>query len=102
VGGNFAFASIKDSEGRFLRQVHSLVVGFPIVRRLGGFAEIYRLSSAARGASANWAFDSGLTLPLGGNAQLDVEAGHTIHSITPSWFCGMGLVLRVPRRRAYN
>jgi hypothetical protein len=97
VGGNFAFASIKDSEGRFLRQVHSLVVGFPIVRRLGGFAEIYRLSSATRDAPANWAFDAGVALPLAGNAQLDVEAGHTIHSITPSWFCGMGIVFRVPK-----
>jgi hypothetical protein len=99
AGGNFTFASIKDSQGRFLRQVHSLVVGFPVVRRLGGFAEIYRLFSAARGASANWAFDTGLALPLGGNAQLDVEGGHTLHSAAPSWFCGMGVVFRVPMRR---
>jgi hypothetical protein len=97
VGGNFAFASIKDSEGRLLRPAQSLVVGFPIVRRLGGYAEVYRLSSVTRDASANWTFDAGLALPLGGKAQLDVEAGHTIHSITPSWFCGMGVVFRVPR-----
>jgi hypothetical protein len=98
VGGNFAFASIKDSEGHFLRPAQSLVVGFPIVRRLGGYAEVYRLSSAARGAPANWTFDAGLTLPLGGNAQLDVEGGRTLHSATPSWFCGMGVVYRVRRR----
>jgi hypothetical protein len=98
VGGNFAFASIKDSQGRLLRQVHSLVVGFPIARRLGGFAEVYRLSSATRDAPANWAFDAGLALPLGGNAQLDVEVGHTLHSVAPSWFCGMGAVYRIRRR----
>jgi hypothetical protein len=97
MGGNFAFASIKDSEGRFLRPAQSLVAGFPIVRRLSGYAEVYRISSAARDASANWTFDAGLTLPLGGNAQLDVEAGHTLHSATPSWFCGMGVVFRVPK-----
>jgi hypothetical protein len=96
AGGNLAFASIKDSEGRFLRQVHSLDVGFPVFQRLGGFAEIYRQSSAARGAPANWGFDSGVVLPLGGNTQLDVEGGHTLHSATPSWFCGMGIVFRVP------
>ena len=98
AGGNFAFASIKDSQGRFLRPAQSLVIGFPIVRRLGGYAEVYRWSSATRGASADWTFDAGLTLPLGGNAQLDVEGGHTLHSITPSWFCGMGVVYRVRRR----
>lgn len=97
VGGNFAFASIKDSEGRFLRPAQSLVVGFPIVRRLGGYAEAYRLSSASRDASANGTFDAGLALPLSHNAQLDVEAGHTLHSATPSWFVGLGVVFRVPR-----
>jgi hypothetical protein len=98
AGGNFAFASIKDGEGRFLRQAHSLVLGFPVVRRLGGFSEVYRVSSAERGASPSWAFDAGFILPLGGSAQLDVEGGHTLHSVTPSWFCGMGIVFRVPKR----
>ena len=97
VGGNLAFAAIKDNDGRFLRPAQSLVVGFPVLRRLEGYAEIYRLSSVTRGASANWTFDAGLALPLGSNAQLDVEAGHTIHSVTPSWFWGLGVVFRVPR-----
>jgi hypothetical protein len=99
LSGNLVAASSKDEQGRFLSSAESLNFGFPLAGKLAGYVEVYQVTSPERGAGSTRIFDGGLSRPLGARMQVDLQAGHTLHSSRPSWFVAMGFVYRARNQR---
>jgi hypothetical protein len=94
MSGDLAAASSKDDQGRFWSSAESFNFGFPLARKLGGYVEVYQVTSPERGPGSVRTFDGGVSRPLGANMQVDLQAGHTLYSNRPSWFVAMGFVFR--------
>ncbi|AIZ64807.1 hypothetical protein PK28_16025 [Hymenobacter sp. DG25B] len=79
----------EDAKEHFLELAPSITAGHDIYRSLAGFAEV---SSTWDTRSASWqaTFDTGLTLGLGENAQLDAGTYLPLtHATAASWFLGL-------------
>ena len=95
VMANANFASITDAKGRIFNSGESIRVS----RNAGTvsiFAEVLH-TSIARGEGSEVEAAAGVFRSLGKNAQVDVEAGHTVSGARPSWYSAMGFVFRDPR-----
>jgi len=74
---------------------YSLSVGHALGHGFASYGEIYRISPIDGDERAHWIAKGGITRLLGKNAQLDLEAGHTISARTPHWFLGAGFAIRM-------
>jgi hypothetical protein len=91
AGGNvnFRWGASETEHGYSLSVGHALGHGF------ASYGEIYRISPIDGDERAHWIANGGITRLLGQNAQLDLEAGHTINARTPHWFLGAGFAIRM-------
>jgi hypothetical protein len=96
VAGNVSFSSLSDPAGRFVQGAVSYQVSRSLWRNWGGFWEAYLVTPIDRAHGRAWAFDSGVTYPIGRNVQFDVSAGQQLVPLTRTWFVAMGLVVRRP------
>lgn len=76
------------------RSAASFQLGHGIAAGLHGYGEVYRVWPIPAGESAPVVASGGVSRPVGSNAQVDVEAGHTMLARTPSWFVGFGFAIR--------
>ncbi len=99
--GNVNFASFRDDAGRYGQEAVTLSFGHDLVAGFGAYAEVYGMSRLARGESAAWTVNGGVTHPVGANMQFDIEAGRGVTAAAPDWFIGAGFAVRSPftRRR---
>ena len=74
---------------------YSLSIGHKLGRGFAAYGEIYRISPVDGDERAHWIANAGITKGLGENAQLDLEAGHTVHAQSPFWFLGAGFAIRM-------
>jgi hypothetical protein len=72
----------------------SLSIGHSLPAHLTGFWEVYRVAPPSGGAPASWNADAGFSRMLGMNAQVDLEAGHSLLAQTSDWFVGAGFSVR--------
>lgn len=91
LGSQLKASLLHDEEAKehFLELAPSITAGHDIYRSLAGFAEV---SSTWDTRSSSWqaTFDTGLTLGLGENAQLDAGTYLPLTHATPaSWFVGL-------------
>ncbi len=98
AGGNVNF----QWGGTETEHAYSLSVGHKLGRGFGVYGEIYRISPIDGDEAAHWVANSGITKLLGTNAQLDIEAGHTVNARTPYWFVGAGFAIRMPNHAILN
>ena len=101
VGGNINAASVTDPSGRYYASGASITAAHPLRKGVSGYAEIYR-TSIGRGGDTASVTDAGLYRNIGRNCQIDIEAGHTVSGVRPSWFAGVGFVIRAPHRLLFR
>lgn len=82
-------------EERFHQFLASVSAGFAIDARVGGFAEYYGLYPGSAGGSGTHFLDTGLTLLVGPNVQLDWRIGIGLVEPHPNWFTGLGIGFRL-------
>jgi len=98
LSGNVNVNSTTDGERFTSREVMvSLAHGLP--GGWSGFWEAYGASALARGGSAAWLVDTGVTHLWGANAQFDVSVGRGLNAAAPNWFVAMGVSMRGLIRR---
>jgi hypothetical protein len=97
AGGNFGFASITDSRGRYGQQAYSVVLAHPVVRNLAVYAEVYDIREVARGNTSCWTGNAGFSQMIRNSMQLDVQVGRTLSPSMPAWFVATGVALRGTR-----
>jgi hypothetical protein len=96
ASGNFNLAWQTGGPQWTSQRAASFQVGHGIAAGLHGFGEIYRVWPIEGDEPAHVFASVGVSRPLGADAQLDVEAGHTMMARTPSWFFGFGFAIRRP------
>jgi hypothetical protein len=96
VSGNFNVSSLSDPSGRFWQRAMSGRLDRDVWHKLVGFWEAYLVTPVTRSGDGVWTFDTGVSHPLGHNAQLDVSVGQQIVPLARCWFAGAGLVFRHP------
>ena len=101
ITGNINAASVTDAGGRYHASGASVSVGYPLWKGISGYGELYR-TTICRGAGSASVTDAGFSRTLGNNYQIDIEAGHTVAGVRPSWFAGIGLVIRAPHRLLFR
>ena len=96
ASGNVVVSSVSDSGARFTQRAVSFQLSRGLWRNWGGFWEAYLVSPVDRGGDGAWTFDTGVSHPLGRNAQFDVSVGQQVVPLARCWFVGAGIVLRRP------
>lgn len=96
ASGNVVVSSLTDSGARFTQRAVSFQLSRGLWRNWGGFWEAYLVTPVDRGGDGAWTFDTGVSHPLGRNAQFDVSVGQQIVPLARCWFVGAGLVVRHP------
>jgi len=72
----------------------SLSMGHSLPGRLQGFWELYHVAPPPGVDTPSWNTDAGFSRLLGKNAQVDLEAGHSLLARTSDWFVGAGFCVR--------
>jgi len=97
AGGNVGLAAASDERGRFLEKAASVSVSRAIAPRgVAGFLETYLIGPDGRGGRYAWVVTSGVTAPLGRDAQLDFYLARSMRGPLAYWAFGAGFVFRVP------
>jgi hypothetical protein len=100
LSGDVSASSISDSRGRFAQSAASFQFSRQLWREFSGFWELYLVTPVDRNHDRVWNFDSGLSHPIGRNAQFDISAGQQTSPLARSWFMSAGLVVRYSPLRA--
>jgi len=93
LSGNFNYSSVTEGE-RFNQGEAMASLGHDLGGGWAGFWELYGATALERDGSAAWLVDTGITHPLGGNAQFDVSVGRGLNRAAPNWFLGIGFSMR--------
>ena len=96
VSGNVVVSSLSDCGARFTQRAVSFQLSRGLWRNWGGFWEVYLVTPVDRGGDGASTFDTGVSHPLGRNAQFDVSVGQQIEPLARCWVLGAGLVMRHP------
>ncbi|MGC4082713.1 MAG: transporter [Vicinamibacterales bacterium] len=99
LSGNVNVMRLDDDRGRLTEQVVTLSLGRDLLRGWSGYWEVFGFIPRNRPGTAAWTLDTGVTHPIGGNAQLDVEVGHGTTTAATDWSIGVGVGLRTSFRR---
>lgn len=99
LSGNYNVSRLGDDLGRYTEHAVSLSVGHDLVAGWGGYWEVYGFKPVGRRDSNAWTANAGVTHLIGGNAQVDVEAGRGLTAAAPDWFVAAGLSIRTSALR---
>ena len=94
LGGNLIVASSTEDDQRSTQTAMSVSVGHALVRGWAGFWELYGASALSDESGQEWTFDTGVTHPIGENAQFDVSVGRGLTNGASDWFVGVGFSIR--------
>ncbi|MGE3275797.1 MAG: transporter [Vicinamibacterales bacterium] len=94
VSGNLNTAALGDASGQFAQHSMSVSLARDLVAGFGGYWEVYGFSALERGGTPAWTFNTGLTHPLGPDAQLDVTVGRGLSAAAPDYFISGGISVR--------
>jgi hypothetical protein len=94
LSGDVSVSSISDSRGRLAQSAASFQLSRELWCELSGFWESYLVTPVDRNGDRVWSFDTGVSHPIGRNAQFDISAGQQISPLARSWFMSAGLVVR--------
>jgi hypothetical protein len=94
LSGTFSISSASDSGGRLAQSAASFELSRGLWCEFSGFWESYVVTPVDRNRDRVWSFDTGLSHPIGRNAQFDVSVGQQIAPLARAWFVSAGLVVR--------
>lgn len=95
LGGLYTAAADADGDERVLAQAASAALGHDLIGGWAGFVEL-AVEKPARGADADWLFNSGVSRIVGERVQIDAQIGHGLTDGAPAWTASVGVVLRHP------
>jgi hypothetical protein len=98
--GNLSGSSLTDGR-RFFQRAMSLCIEHDLPAHMVGYTEVYTLSSLHPHDGASTMFNTGLFRSLGTRMQVDAEIGRRLSHCGPTWFAGLGFVVRVTRPREH-
>lgn len=99
ISGNFNISRLGDDLGRYTEHAVSLSLGHDLKAGWGGYWELYGFTPVGRPESKAWTANTGISHPIGGNAQIDFEIGRGLTAAAPDWFIGAGLGIRTSALR---
>jgi hypothetical protein len=91
---NFNVARPRDENGRYTELAASASFGFELTPRVGAYAEVYGFAPQLEGAGRTHYANSGFTLSVTPNVQLDLRGGVGLNGDAPDYFVGAGIVRR--------
>ncbi len=94
LSGDASISSVSDPRGRFAQGAVSFQLSRELWGKVAGFWEAYLVTPVDRDHDRVWSFDTGLSRPIGRNAQVDVSAGQQLSPLIQSWYVSVGLVVR--------
>jgi hypothetical protein len=95
LSGTFNTAEVSGDGGRVWQRELSVSLDHGVGAGVGAFGEV---DSAFNGSGCDCSVDGGITVALGTNGQVDVEAGRGLHGAAQDWFVGAGFVVRYRHR----
>jgi hypothetical protein len=96
LGGNVILSSLSTSAGRYFQNGLSASLGHSLGCKMDGFWEVFGFTPLDKGGTSAWIADTGITRPIGKNAQIDIRVGKNWTEAGPGWFWGLGLAFRHP------
>ena len=94
ASGNFNLWWVPGDTGGSPGHAQSLSFGHALPGKLQGFWEVYHIAPPPGVDAPSWNTDAGFSRMLGRNAQVDLEAGHSLMARVSDWFFGAGLSFR--------
>lgn len=91
---NFNVARPRDENGRYTELAASASFGFEVTPRVGAYAELYGFAPQFKGAEHTKYANTGFTLGVTPNVQLDLRGGVGLNGDAPDYFVGAGFVRR--------
>jgi hypothetical protein len=91
---NFNYVRPFEDDRRFTQFEASASFGFDLTDRLGAFAEVFGFAPRLDNVGRTHFVDTGLTLSLTPNFQLDARGGVGVNGSAPDYFLGVGLARR--------
>ena len=91
---NVNVARPRDENGRYTELAASASFGFELTPRVSAYAEMYGFAPQVRGVGRTGYANSGFTLSVTPNVQLDLRGGIGLNGDAPDYFVGAGLVRR--------
>jgi hypothetical protein len=91
LSGNVNASSIAAEVGRTWKRELSVSAGRGLGRGWGAYWEAY---GAVGDGRCECSVDAGVSLAIGANSQIDVEAGRGVSGPVPHWFIGVGFAMR--------
>lgn len=95
LGSNLGWAYLWTEDGWYGAGVGSLALGYDFPGSLAAYVEGYGLFPETRGGDPGLYLNSGVTLLLGPNVQLDGRVGIGLQDPTPNMYAGAGLSFRL-------
>jgi hypothetical protein len=94
LSGDASISSVSDPRGRLAQSAASFQLSRELWWKVVGYGEAYLVTPVDRDHDRVWSFDTGLSRPIGRNAQVDVSAGQQVSPLIQSWYVSVGLVVR--------
>lgn len=91
ASANFNAASVTDAGGRAWVREASVSIGHGLGGPFGAYGEAY---GALDGRGCDCTLNTGVTMALGGDSQIDVEIGRGVSGAAQAWFIGIGFAVR--------
>jgi len=91
LSGNVNFADVTSEMGRTWQREASLSLGHSLGGPFGAYWETY---GTLIGGGCDCTVNTGVSVALGGNGQLDMEVGRGISGQAQDWFVGVGFAVR--------
>jgi hypothetical protein len=91
LSGNFNAASVTTETGRSWEREASLSLGHGLGGPFGAYWETY---GTLTGGGCECTVNTGVSMAIGGNAQVDMEVGRGVSGQAQDWFVGVGFAVR--------
>ncbi len=94
LGSTLIYAYPSDGGERFHQFAASLSAAYSLTDRLGMYVEGYGFNKESLGGSSTAYLNTGLSLGISNDLQLDVRVGAGLDDPSPNWFAGVGAAVR--------
>jgi hypothetical protein len=91
LSGNFNMGGVTTETGRVWEREASVSVGHRVGGPFGAYWEAY---GTLAGGGCDCTVNTGVTMAMGGNGQIDVEVGRGVSGAAQDWFVGVGFAVR--------
>lgn len=94
LSSTLIYAYPTDGDERFHQFAASLSAGYALTDRLGMYVEGYGFNKESLDGSSTTYLNTGLSLGVSNDLQLDVRVGAGLDDPSPNWFAGVGAAVR--------